>query len=161
VRRLVLGLAADRLSARGRRRVERWREWAAAGEWGRVYRAGCDAVASGPLRRAMRAATYPYGLAVDYPPAGVDFEASARACLDHDASGRVPPAPTLVVGGTDDPFFAAGAFARTARGLDAPFERLDGLGHEAVVEGGPRFDPPVVEFLTGSTPGRRDGRAER
>ncbi|MFD1515562.1 alpha/beta fold hydrolase [Halomarina rubra] len=148
VRRLVLGLAGARLSEHGRHTVERWREWAARGEWGRIYRAGCDAVAVGPLRRAMRAATYPYERLVDYPPAGVDFALSVDACLAHDARERVPPVPTLVVGGTTDPFFTADAFERTAASLDAPFVRLDGVGHEAVVCTGERFDSPVLEFLS-------------
>jgi len=148
VRRLVCGLAAASLSPRGRRTIERWRAWAADGEWGRLYRAGADAVAIGPLRRAVRAATYPYGAVAPVPPAAVDFDVSARACLDHDAADRLPvPAPTLVVGGTEDPFFTAGAFERTAECADAAFERLSGVGHEAVVCRGGRFDEPVVDFL--------------
>lgn len=154
VRRLVFGLAAARLSAHGRDRIRTWRDWADEGEWGRIYRAGCDAVAVGPLRRAMRAATYPYDALLDYPPAGVDFVPSVDACLAHDAGGRVPPVPTLVVGGTRDPFFTTGEFRRTGERLDAPFHRLDGLGHEAVVCAGERFDRPVVSFLTERT-GRR------
>ncbi len=147
---LVCGLAGARLSPRGRDLIERWREWAAAGEWGRIYRAGADAVAVGPLRRAMRAATYPYERLVSMPPAAVDFDVSARACLSHDASDALAgvEVPTLVVGGTEDPFFAAEEFRRTADVADAPFARLDGLGHEAVVCEGPRFDRPVLEFLT-------------
>ncbi|MFC5973336.1 alpha/beta fold hydrolase [Halomarina salina] len=147
VRRLVLGLAAARLSDHGRARIREWRDWADAGEWGRIYRAGCDAVAVGPLRRAMRAATYPYDAFVSYPPAGVDFAPAVDACLAHDASERAPPLPTLVVGGTEDPFFTTGEFRRTGELLDAPFHRLDGLGHEAVVCAGERFDEPMLEFL--------------
>lgn len=158
VDRLVLGLAAARLSEHGRRRVERWRGWAARGAWGRIYRAGCDAVAVGPLRRAMRATTYPYDRLTGYPPAGIDFDVSARACLDHDASEHVPPVPTLVVGGTEDPFFTAATFARTAEALEAPFERLDGLGHEAVVCAGERFDRPVLSFLAEETDGAKRQR---
>ncbi|WP_199268475.1 alpha/beta fold hydrolase [Halomarina oriensis] len=161
VERLVLGLAAARLSAHGRARVERWREWAARGEWGRIYRAGCDAVAVGPLRVAMRAATYPYDRLTGYPPAGLDFDVSAVACLGHDASERVPPVPTLVVGGTEDPFFTAAEFERTARPLGAPFERLDGLGHEAVVCAGERFDRPVLSFLTGPARTGRPSKRQR
>ena len=149
VRRLVLGLAAARLSEHGRDRIRTWRGWAEDGAWGRVYRAGCDAVAVGPLRRVMRAATYPYERLTSYPPAGIDFVSAVDACLAHDASERVPPVPTLVVGGTADPFFTAGEFRRTGRLLDAPFHRLDGLGHDAVLCAGERFDAPILDFLRG------------
>lgn len=149
VRRLVCGLAGARLSPHGRERIEEWREWADADEWGRVYRAGVDAVAVGALRRAMRAVTYPYDSLVSVPPAAVDFDCSARACLAHDATPVLDglDVPTLVVGGTEDPFFAVAEFERTARLADAPFVRLDATGHEAVVCEGPRFDPPILEFL--------------
>jgi pimeloyl-ACP methyl ester carboxylesterase len=151
VERLVLGLAGARLSAHGRERIGRWRDWAAAGQWGRVYRAGVDAVAVGTLRRAMRAATYPYERLASIPPAAVDFDVSAQACLAHDGSDaiRAIDRPTLVVGGTEDPFFTVAEFERTARLASAPFVRLDGVGHEAVVCEGPRFDRPIVEFLAG------------
>lgn len=150
VRRLVCGLAAARLSPRGRRTIERWRRWAAEGAWGRIYRAGADAVAVGAARRAIRAATHPYEAITPVPPAGIDFDVSARACLAHDATDRLPvSAPTLVVGGTEDPFFAPGAFARTADRAAARFERLDGIGHEAVLCRGHRFDRPIVDFLAG------------
>ncbi|MFC7154803.1 alpha/beta fold hydrolase [Halomarina halobia] len=148
--RVVLGLAAARLSDRGRATVERWRDWAAAGEWGRVYRAGVDAVAVGARRRLLRAATYPYDLLSQIPPTAIDFDVSARACLAHDARDRLHEidAPTLVVGGTRDPFFAERAFRRTADALpDGAFERLDGLGHEVVVSRGRRFDRPVLDHL--------------
>lgn len=161
VDRLVLGLAATRLSEHGRARVEQWREWAAREEWGRIYRAGCDAVAVGPLRWAMRAATYPHDRLTGYPPAGIDFDVSAVACLDHDASERVPPVPTLVVGGTNDPFFTVAEFERTAGLLDAPFERLDGLGHEAVVCAGERFDRAVLSFLNESGCAPRSSKRQR
>ncbi|MFC6835785.1 alpha/beta fold hydrolase [Halomarina ordinaria] len=150
VERAVCGLAADRLSPHGRRTVERWRAWGAAGEWGRIYRAGSDVVAVGALRRLLRAGTYPYERLASVPPAAVDFDVSARASLAHDAGDRLASvdAPTLVVGGTRDPFFSERAFRRTADGLhDGRFVRLDGLGHEAVICAGERFDRPVVDFL--------------
>lgn len=149
VDRLVMGLSAARLSPRGRTVVERWREWAERGDWGRIYRAGVDAIASGPLRRLLHLPTYPYERVVSEPPASVDFDVSARASLDHDATDWLPAidAPSLVVGGTRDPFFSPGEYHATATGLDARWERLDRVGHDAVLNHADRFDRPIVEFL--------------
>jgi pimeloyl-ACP methyl ester carboxylesterase len=64
----------------------------------------------------------------------VDFDVTARACLEHDASDVLHevPAPSLVLGGTDDPFFDADTYRATAAALGAEWARFDGAGHGAI-----------------------------
>jgi len=150
VERLVLGLAAARLSEAGRRRVRCWQEHAERGEWARIYRAGAEAVATGWTRHGLRLAATLFAGWVGTPPAAVDFDVSARACLAHDATDRLADiaAPTLVLGGTEDPFFDESDYRTTVAGLpDARRVRFDGVGHEAVLERARAFDRAVVGHL--------------
>ncbi len=150
VERLVLGLSAARLSAAGRQEVARWQSYAERNEWARVYRAGADAVATGPTRRGLRLAATLFARWVDTPPAAIDFHVSARACLAHDATDRLGEitAPTLVLGGTEDPFFHDSDYYATVAGLpDGERVRFDGVGHEAVLQRARAFDRAVVGHL--------------
>lgn len=149
VDRAVLGLAAHRLSEAGRDRVRRWMELARAGEWGAVAADAGDLLADGWRRPLLRGAGRLYGLTRS-PAVPADFIASARACLDHDAGpwlGDVA-VPTLVVGGTADPFFTAAQYRRTTSEIpDARLELLPNAGHEAVIERKREFDGAVNGFL--------------
>lgn len=147
VRSVSLGLAAGRLSRHGRESLETWDRWAAAGEWRRVYRAGVRAVVTGWRRRAGRLAVAAFD-AVRTPPTR-DFRRTVRATVAFDATPWLDEVtvPALVVGGTADPFFTDAAFAETAAGLDCQRVRLDGWGHDAVIEGGRRVDGAVASFL--------------
>lgn len=149
VRSLVCGLAATRLSRHGRESVRTWRTWAENGEWLRIYRMGVRAVATPPLSTLGRLSVRVWDALVDEPRSPGDFLAAADLALDFDGVPSVDgvDCPALVVGGTRDPFFTTAAFATTAEGLDCRFERLDGLGHDAVVEHGARFDGAIAQFL--------------
>jgi len=154
VRRVALGLAADRLSSRGRRAVRRWCRWGRAGEWGRVYRDAYRLIADPPLRWLLQAGSVGYDLAYD-PADPAEFFVTADATLAHDAAARLEAvdAPTLVVGGTRDPFFAPSAFRRTARALpDGKLALLDGVGHEVAIHYPDAFDGTVGRFLVSGDP---------
>ncbi|WP_435194790.1 alpha/beta fold hydrolase [Natronomonas sp. EA1] len=145
VRTCTYALAGDRLSRHGRRSIAQWRDWASVGDWHAIYDRGVRAVTRGPLSTLGRLVARGYDL-VTAPRAPRDFRVSARACLDHEPAS--PECPTLVVGGTRDPFFTDEAFAATADRLDATHTRLDGWGHDAVVHAAGRFDTAVTAFLT-------------
>jgi pimeloyl-ACP methyl ester carboxylesterase len=150
VHRAVLGLAAARLSPDGRAVVARWRDWGQDGEWGRVYRDAYDAVATGPLRRLLRLGGAGYARLAPGAESPVDFQRAADACLAHDATDRLAdvPVPTLVVGGTDDPFFDETDFRDTAAGIpDCSLAVLSGLGHEAVLCHPRTFDAQLTRFF--------------
>jgi pimeloyl-ACP methyl ester carboxylesterase len=150
VERAVLGLAAARLSADGREVVGRWRDWGQEGEWGRVYGDAYDAVATGPLRRLLRLGGAGYARLAPGAESPVDFARAADACLVHDATDRLGDVavPTLVVGGTADPFFEEADFRETAAGIpDADLAVLSGLGHEAVLCHPRSFDAQLARFF--------------
>lgn len=74
-----------------------------------------------------------------------DFVASADACLDHDATPWLDDVavPTLVVGGTEDPFFAREEYRRTAASIpDARYAEID-AGHDAVLDRRREFDGAI------------------
>jgi pimeloyl-ACP methyl ester carboxylesterase len=151
VGKAVLALAADRLDERGRRRVSQWRSWGSDGEWSEVYLDAADVVARALRRRGMRVAVRAYDRLCDPPESGPsDFLASARACLEHDASDRLEAIerPTLVLGGDGDPFFSLSRFRATARELpDGRFARIHGASHETVIQHPNAFESAVKRFL--------------
>lgn len=149
IRSVSLGLSAARLSRHGRESLGTWRRWATAGEWRRLYRAGVRAVVTGWRRRVGALAVRAFD-AVWRPPAR-DVRHTLLAALAFDATPWLDAVdvPTLVVGGTADPFFTDDAFAATAAALDARHERLAGWGHDAIIEGGRRVDAAVASFLAG------------
>jgi pimeloyl-ACP methyl ester carboxylesterase len=149
VDRAVLGLAGTELSTRGRNRLRRWCTLAEAGRWRRIYVDAYDVVARGLTARTLQAVAVAYDL-VGAPDAPADFVASIDATCRHDGSDGLHDVavPTLVLGGTRDPFFDESAFRDAARRLpDGTLAILDGLGHEAVVEHAGAFDGTIKRFL--------------
>jgi len=149
VDRAVLGLAGTKLSAAGRDRLARWREHAEAGRWRPIYLDAYDVVVRGLQARALQAVAVAYDL-VAAPSAPADFLASVDASVAHDGAGTLETidAPTLVLGGTADPFFDEADFRDAAERIpDSTLAVLHGLGHEAVVEHGDAFDGTVKRFF--------------
>lgn len=147
----VFGLAADRLSEGGREIVERWHEYARKEQWRPIYTEAADAVAIGLRGPVVRGAADLYGRfgsssRVDRR----DFLISAEACLAHDGGPRLDEidVPTLVIGGTEDPFFSPERYRETAAGIPAGrFVEIDEAGHEAVLDRRREFDGAIREFL--------------
>lgn len=149
VNSLVVGASADRLSERGASIVEKWRELAANGEWGRLY----DSVASegyvGWRKRVYPSMARILGGVVS-PPVPSDVVVSCDACLEHDTADRLDEiaAPTLVVGGTEDPLFTESRLRATKEGIPgAKLALLRGAGHAAMDEYHDRFTGVVRRFL--------------
>lgn len=151
VEHAIFGLAADRLSERGRRVVGRWRGHAERDEWRPIYTEAADAVAGGLWGPVARGAAGLYGrFGTPSRADRRDFLVSAEACLAYDGAGRLDETevPTLVLGGTEDPFFAPEAFRRTAAGIPgARLAEIHGAGHEAVLDRRREFDGAIREFL--------------
>ncbi|MFC6904401.1 alpha/beta hydrolase [Halalkalicoccus tibetensis] len=151
VEHAILGLAAARLSERGREVVGRWREYAGEDRWRPICTEAAGAVAGGLRGTVARDAARLYGLLGSPSPVDRhDFLVSAEACLAYDGTDRLEEigVPTLVIGGTEDPFFAPEAFRGTAAGItDGRLVELDGVGHEAVLDHRRPFDGAIREFL--------------
>lgn len=149
VNRVVFGLAAHALADRGAALVRRWRRYAETQRWLRVELEAANLVAQGPTRHLGRLGARGH-VAFSDIHAPEDFRVSADACLKHDGWSRLPEltAPTLVVGGTADPFFDGDDFRRTAsRVPNGSLALLEDTGHEAVINDHEIFDDAVRRFL--------------
>jgi pimeloyl-ACP methyl ester carboxylesterase len=149
VDRAILGLAGTELSEDGRARLLRWRALGKQRRWAPIYRDAYGLVATGVRARLLQAGSVAYDRLTkpDWPE---DFAASVDATLAHDGRDALHDVsvPTLVVGGTADPFFDEDAFRDATRRL--PNSRLalvDGVGHDAVVEHPDAFDGAIMQFL--------------
>ncbi len=157
VDRLVLGLAADCVDrASGRELLREWDDHAAAGRWGAIYRSASGVVARGAARLAMQVAGTVFDRLRD-PRSPAAFRRAVQACLDHDGRAALSAVadagvPTLVVGGTGDPFFTDAGLDSAARLADGRRVRLRGAAHDAVLAGG-AFDRVVRRFLAGTDAG--------
>jgi pimeloyl-ACP methyl ester carboxylesterase len=147
----IFGLAAARLSDHGREVVERWREYATRENWRPIYEEAAHAVAGGLRGPVVRSAARLYSLigsqsSIDRH----DFLVSADACLAYDATPALGDisVPTLVIGGTEDPFFTRESYRETATEIpEAQFIEIENAGHEAVLNRQREFDGAIREFL--------------
>lgn len=150
VKHAILGLAAARLSSHGREVVERWRALATRDDWRRICEEAARVVAGGLRGPIVRGAATLYGRFGSQSPVDrADFVASADACLDHDATPWLDDVavPTLVIGGTEDPFFGREGYRRTAASIpDSRYVEFD-AGHEAVIDRRREFDGAIRGFL--------------
>lgn len=149
--RAIFGLAAAQLSDHGRDVIEHWREHAARENWRPIYDEAADAVAGGVRGPVVRNAARLYGRLGSQSPADRhDFLVSADACLAHDATPLLPEieVPTLVIGGTEDPFFTPECYRETAAEIpNSRFTEIENTGHEAVLDRQREFDGAIREFL--------------
>lgn len=151
VENAILGLAGARLSDHGREVLKRWRESAEREEWNTIYEEAAGAVAGGLRGPFIRGAARLYALIASQSRTDRhDFLVSADACLVHDATPRLDEisVPTLVIGGTEDPFFSSEQYHETADIIpNSRFVEITGAGHEAVLDRQREFDGAIREFL--------------
>jgi pimeloyl-ACP methyl ester carboxylesterase len=117
--------------------------------WDVIYRDAYGLVATGLRARLLQAGSVAYDR-LTKPTRPEDFVASIDASLAHDGRDALHdvPVPTLVVGGTTDPFFDEAAFRDATRRLpNGRLALLDGVGHDAVVEHHDAFDGAILRFL--------------
>ena len=79
-----------------------------------------------------------------------DFLVTLEADLNHDTTGRLGEisAPTLIVGGSEDPFFSESLLRETAEKIpDAILHFYDGVGHGVPKERKRRYENDTLAFL--------------
>jgi pimeloyl-ACP methyl ester carboxylesterase len=162
VRSLILVVSACRLSEAGREICERWRTLAREGGW-RELRADMASVAvsSETNKRLARAFMAVFGrFVLKVPSDPSDFLTTLEADLDHDTTGRLGGicAPTLVIGGTEDPFYSEGLLRETAEKIpDATLRIYDGVGHGVPKERKRRYEKDTLAFI-GDHRGKSSGK---
>ena len=152
VRSLILVVSACRLSEAGREICERWQALAREDRW-RELRADMASVAvsSETNKRLARAFIRVFGnLVFRVPSDPSDFLTTLEADLSHDTTGQLGgiSAPTLVVGGNEDPFFSKDLLRETADKIpDATLRVYEGVGHGVPKERKRRYEEDVLAFL--------------
>ena len=153
VRSLILNVSASRLSEEGRKMCERWRVLARERRW-QVLRADmASATVTGEtnkrLARAFMKVIGRFVLRVPSDPS--DFLTTLEADLNHDTTGRLNEisAPTLIIGGSEDPFFSEGLLRETAGKIpDAALRVYEGVGHGVPKERKHRYENDTLAFLS-------------
>jgi len=162
---LVLVVSASRLSEEGRKTCERWLMLAREGRW-QELRADMASVnvTSEANKRLARVFIRVFGRFVLKAPSDPrDFLTTLEADLGHDTTGRLGEisAPTLVIGGTEDPFFSEGILRETAERIpEATLRLYEGVGHGMPKERKRRYEEDALAFL-GDHRGRSSGKREQ
>ncbi len=151
VERAILGLSAYRLGEHGRAVLERWRDHAENERWRPICDEAGTMVAGGLKRPFVRGAVNLYGALASLSSVDrEDFLVSTDACLAFDGTDVLTriDVPTLVVGGSDDPFFTEGGYRKTAASIDdGRLAIMPEVGHEAVLDRRRAFDGAITRFL--------------
>jgi pimeloyl-ACP methyl ester carboxylesterase len=158
VRSLALIVSASRLSEEGRQICERWHHLTREARWQELRADMASATVTGEKnKRLARAFMKVFGRIVLGTPSNPSgFLTTLEADLGHDTTGRLAEisAPTLVVGGTEDPFFSEGLLRETAGGIpDATLRVYEGVGHGVPKERKRQYESDVLAFLEGRLEG--------
>jgi pimeloyl-ACP methyl ester carboxylesterase len=154
VQSLVLIVSACRLSEEGREICERWQTLTHEERW-QELRADMASVTvtSEANKRLARAFIRVFGrFVLRVPSDPQDFLTTLEADLNHDTTGRLREisAPTLIIGGSDDPFFTESLLRETAQKI--PYGTLhvyEGVGHGVPKEHKRRYENDTIAFLDG------------
>jgi pimeloyl-ACP methyl ester carboxylesterase len=164
LRSLILVVSACRLSQEGRKTCERWQALAREGSWHELRGDMASVnVTSETLKRLARAFMAVFGrFILKVPSDPQDFLTTLEADLSHDTAGRLGEisVPTLVIGGTEDPFFSQSLLHETAEKIpDATLRVYEGVGHGVPKERKRRYEEDTLAFLNdrrGGSSGQRD-----
>ena len=162
---LVLVVSACRLSEEGRKTCERWQALARERRWRELRADMASVTVSGEMnKRLARAFVRVFGrLVLRVPSDPQDFLTTLGADLGHDTTGRLGEisAPTLLVGGNEDPFFSEDLLRETAEKVPGAALRVyEGVGHGVPKERKRRYEEDALAFLKahhGGSPGQGDG----
>jgi pimeloyl-ACP methyl ester carboxylesterase len=152
LRSLILVVSACRLSEEGRATCQRWQTLAREGRW-QELRADMASVAvsSETNKRLARAFIRVFGRFVLKAPSDPqDFLTTLEADLGHDITERLGEisAPSLVIGGSEDPFFSESLLRETAERMPRCTLRVyDGVGHGVPKERKRRYEEDALAFL--------------
>jgi len=119
IRSLILVVSACRLSEEGRVICERWQGLVREGRWQDLRADMASVAVSGETnKRLARAFIRVFGrLVFKVPSDPQDFLTTLDADLNHDTTGRLGgvSTPSLIIGGSEDPFFSEGLLRETAK----------------------------------------------
>jgi pimeloyl-ACP methyl ester carboxylesterase len=151
VERLILVVSGAYLSNRGRDICRRWRDLAERRQWRRLRAELAAAAVDGPVKQRLAGAVTSVfaGGRAPTPAEAADFRTLIDADLAHDTSERLAGlhVPTLVVGGSDDPFFPDLVLRATAAAIpDASLRVYPGVGHGLPKHHGRRLQDDVLAF---------------
>jgi pimeloyl-ACP methyl ester carboxylesterase len=163
VRSLALIVSASRLSEEGRQTCERWQALTREGRWQELRSDMAASTVTGETnKRLARAFMKVFGrFILGTPSDPSDFLTTLEADLGHDTTDRLPEiwAPTLIAGGSEDPFFSESLLRETAAGIpDATLRVYEGVGHGIPKERKRQYESDVLAFLEGSLEGSSGGR---
>jgi pimeloyl-ACP methyl ester carboxylesterase len=155
VERLALVVAAARLSEAGRRFAELLITLAEAGRWIDIEAELAAGLFTGRTSQQVMRRLMQLGgkLFVSPPQYGHDFVTTLRADLAFDSRSLLPGlrVPTLVLGGSYDPFFPAPLLHEIADLIpNATLRIYEGAGHGLVKLQKRRFETDVLAFLAPS-----------
>ena len=149
---LILVVSACRLSEEGRGICERWLALAREGRWQDLRTDMASVAVSGETnKRLARLFMGVFGrLVIKAPSDPQDFLTTLGADLAHDTAGRLGEisAPTLIIGGTEDPFYSEDTIRETAEKIpDAILRLYEGVGHGVPKERKRRYEQDALAFL--------------
>ena len=149
---LILVVSACRLSVTGREICERWQALTHEGHWQDLRTDMASVAVSGETnKRLARAVIRVFGgLVFRVPSDPQDFLTTLGADLGHDTTERLGEisAPTLVVGGTEDPFYSGDTTRETAEKIpDATLCLYEDVGHGVPKERKRRYEEDTLAFL--------------
>ena len=108
-------------------------------------------VSSETNKRLARAFVRVFGRFVFKVPSDPpDFLTTLEADLNHDTTGRLGEisAPSLIVGGSEDPFFSESLLRETAEKIpDATLRVYEGVGHGVPKERKRRYEEDTLAFI--------------
>jgi pimeloyl-ACP methyl ester carboxylesterase len=161
---LILIVSASRLSESGRQTCERWQALAREGRWQELRSDMASVTVTGETnKRLARAIMKVFGrFVIGTPRDTSDFLVTLEADLGHDTTGRLGEIsmPTLIIGGSEDPFFSESLLRETAEKIpDSALHVYDGVGHGVPKERKRRYENEALAFLDehlGGFPGKGD-----
>jgi pimeloyl-ACP methyl ester carboxylesterase len=153
-KKLVVAIAAYRLSESGRATCWRWRDLGREERRRELY-ADMGATLAGVTKRASFLRMI-FGLLGPFllgsPKSLEDFVVTLEADLNLDLADKLSriDAPTLVIGGTEDHFYSDADIRHTADTIpDARLKLFEGEGHSLIKTRKRDFDKEVLAFLAG------------
>jgi pimeloyl-ACP methyl ester carboxylesterase len=154
VDKLVLAMTAYRLNEHGKKIAIIWRDLALAGKWSDLWaQMGVDVAEGNSPEWLVRPMMRLFGgLILGKPKSGQDLAVVLDSDIDLDVEAKLSAitAPTLVIGGANDPFYGADNIRETAKRIpNAQLHLIEGGGHAVVKAHTKAFEDRILQFLAG------------
>jgi pimeloyl-ACP methyl ester carboxylesterase len=152
VRSLTLVVSASRLSEEGRQTCERWLRLTREARWQELWADMASATVTGETNKRLARAFMKVfgGFVIGTPKNPSDFLTTLEADLHHDTTERLTEisTPTLIIGGSEDPFFSVELLRETAERIpEATLRVYEGVGHGVPKERKRRYEEDALAFL--------------